>query len=80
MMLRDGPDWRRRSVAKVADGKNRNIREEVAIISTRTKTGREIFEGEEHYDAGTGPTNTVQVVDETSAHPELAIRETGSLY
>ena len=37
MMLRDGPDGRRRSVAKVPDGKNKDIPEEVAIISTRTR-------------------------------------------
>ena len=80
MMLRNGPEGRVRSVAKVPDGKNKDIQDEVAIISTRTKRGRRRFEVEEYYDDVIGPTNTVQEVDETFAYPELAIRETGSLY
>ena len=81
MMLRDGPDGRHRSVAKVQDGSQRNIPEEVAIITTRTLTGRTTHKAYEGYDEIIGRvTNWVQEVEETFAYPELAIRETGSLY
>ena len=77
MMLRYDPDGRERSVACVPDGRNTNIPEEVAIISTTTKTGRQKLEEKELYQQYT---TKVQLVDETFAYPELAIRETGSLY
>ena len=81
MMLRDDPDWRHRSVVKVLDGSQRDIPEEVAIISTITKTGQTRYEGQEYYNDVIGHvTNWVQEVDETFAYPEVAICETGSLY
>ena len=81
MMLRGGPDGRHRSVAEVRDGSQRNIPEEVAIITTRTLTGRTTHRAYEGHDELRGRvTNWVQEVEETFAYPELAIRETGSLY
>ena len=83
MMLRDGPDGRHRSesVTWVPDGSQRNIPEEVAIISTITKTGSRGLEEKKRYDPRLGiTTTTIQFVDDMFDYPEIAIRETGSLY
>ena len=81
MMLRDGPDGRHRSVTWVPDGSQRDIPEEVAIITTMTKTGSFGLEEKKRYDIRLNiTTTTIQLVDDMFNYPEITIRETGSLY